>query len=115
MAQWYNTGTVYVCTSLAEGTPNPALEAASCGCTIVSTPVGNMPELIEHGVNGYIVKWDVEAFLEHALTAINHQAALAQNMLKAIESWNWAERSKEFYNLFRKLIEIRIPRFSHQP
>jgi glycosyltransferase involved in cell wall biosynthesis len=114
MAQWYNTGTVYVCASLAEGTPNPALEAASCGCTIVSTPVGNMPELIEHGINGYIVKWDVEAFLEHALTAINHQAALSQNMLKAIESWSWAERSKEFYSLFRKLIEIRSHRFSHQ-
>ena len=114
MARWYNNGTIYLCTSLAEGTPNPALEAASCGCTIVSTPVGNMPELIEHGVNGYIVKWDVDAFLEHALAAIEHQAILTQNMLKSIESWNWAEKSKDFYDLFRKLIEIRSPRLSYQ-
>lgn len=112
MARWYNTGAVYVCASLAEGTPNPALEAASCGCTIVSTPVGNMPELIEHGINGYIVKWDVEAFLEYALAAINNQAVLTQNMLKTIEAWNWAQRSKEFYSLFRKLIEIRCPQYS---
>jgi len=114
MAQWYNTGTIYLCASLAEGTPNTALEAAACGCTIVSTPVGNMPELIEHGVNGYIVKWDVDAFLTHALTAVEHQATLNQNMLRTIESWSWAERSRKFYNLFRKLIEIRRPRFAHQ-
>jgi glycosyltransferase involved in cell wall biosynthesis len=114
MAQWYNAGTIYLCASLAEGTPNTALEAASCGCTIVSTPVGNMPELIEHGVNGYIVKWDVEAFLEHALAAIDNQVILAQNMLKAIEFWSWAEKSKDFYDLFRKLIEVKSPRFSYQ-
>jgi glycosyltransferase involved in cell wall biosynthesis len=112
MAQWYNTGTVYVCTSLAEGTPNPALEAASCGCTIVSTPVGNMPELIEHGINGYIANCDIENFLEQALAAINHQAVFTQNMLKAIESWSWAKRSEEFYSLFRKLIEIRSLQYS---
>jgi glycosyltransferase involved in cell wall biosynthesis len=112
MARWYNAGTIYICASLAEGTPNTALEAASCGCTIVSTPVGNMPELIEHGINGYIVKWDVEAFLEHALAAIDNQAILTQNMLNAIESWSWAEKSKAFYDLFRKLIEIKSPRFS---
>jgi len=112
MAQWYNTGKVYICASLAEGTPNPALEAASCGCTIVSTPVGNMPELIEHGTNGYIVKWNTESFLEHALEAINNQALLTQNMQKAIEAWSWANRSREFYSLFRKLIEIRSPHYS---
>lgn len=112
MAEWYNTGTVYICASLAEGTPNPALEAASCGCTIVSTPVGNMPELIEHGINGYIVKWDTENFLEHALAAIKHQAVLTQNMQKIIESWSWANRSEEFYGLFRKLIEIGSLQYS---
>ena len=114
MARWYNTGTIYICASLAEGTPNPALEAASCGCTIVSTPVGNMTELIEHGVNGYIVKWDVDAFTEHALAAIDNQTILTKNMMKAIESWSWAEKSKDFYDLFRKLVEIRSTRFSYQ-
>ncbi|MHC4497847.1 MAG: glycosyltransferase [Planctomycetota bacterium] len=107
MTRWYNAGTIYVCASLAEGTPNPALEAASCGCTIVSTPVGNMPELIEQGVNGYIVKWDVEAFLQHILQAVKQQIILSHNMLGAIQSWGWNARSKEFYELFRKLIEER--------
>ena len=114
MARWYNTGTIYLSASLAEGTPNTALEAASCGCTIVSTPVGNMLELIDHGVNGYITSWDVDDFLKHALAAVEHQVILTQNMLKAIESWSWAERSKDFYALFRKLIEIKSHRFSCQ-
>jgi glycosyltransferase involved in cell wall biosynthesis len=38
-----------------DGTPNPALEAASCECAIVSNHVGNMPEFIKHGVNGLFV------------------------------------------------------------
>ena len=114
MAQWYNTGTIYICASLAEGTPNTALEAASCGCTIVSTPVGNMPELIDHGVNGYIVSWDIDDFLKHALAAIDHQAVLTQNMLKTIKLWSWEERGKDFFELFRKLIKIKSPQFSCQ-
>jgi hypothetical protein len=109
MAQWYNTGTIYICTSLAEGTPFPTLEAAACGCTIVSTPVGNMPELIEHGANGFIVKWDVDAFLQHILLAVSHQTALSQNMLKAVEPWSWQQRSKGFYDLFRQLINVKCP------
>ncbi|MEO8601389.1 MAG: glycosyltransferase [bacterium] len=39
-----------------EGTPNPALEAAACGCTVVSTPVGTLPELIRDAANGYLVE-----------------------------------------------------------
>jgi glycosyltransferase involved in cell wall biosynthesis len=109
MAQWYNTGTIYICASLAEGTPFPALEAAACGCTIVSTPVGNMPELIQHGVNGFIVRWDVDAFLDHILIAVNHQTVLSQNMLKAIQPWTWRQRGKAFYDLFRKLINVNAP------
>ena len=65
MAEWYNTGTVLVCASENEGTPNPALEAAACGCTIVSTKVGNMPELIRDDVNGYLVDRDVEPVPHH--------------------------------------------------
>jgi glycosyltransferase involved in cell wall biosynthesis len=104
MAEWYNTGTIYACASLAEGTPNPALEAAACGCTIVTTPVGNMPELIRHGWNGYLVKWDVESFIQHICMALDRKSTLAQNMLLAIQEWGWEHRAKGYYDLFRLLI-----------
>ena len=52
MAPWYNRGTVLVCASESEGTPNTALEAAACGCTVDTTRVGNMPKLIREVLAG---------------------------------------------------------------
>jgi glycosyltransferase involved in cell wall biosynthesis len=45
MREFYQSLHVYVCASRSEGTPNPCLEAAACGVPVVTTPVGNMPEL----------------------------------------------------------------------
>jgi len=60
MADFYRGLDVYLCLSDHEGLPTPALEAAACGIPIVSTPVGIMPELIENGLNGYMVSQSVD-------------------------------------------------------
>ncbi len=41
-------------TSRWEGIPMCALEAMALGVPVVSTPVGDMADLIDHGVNGYL-------------------------------------------------------------
>lgn len=105
MANWYNGGTIYVVTSKAEGTPNPALEAASCGCTIVSTKCGNMPELIVDGKNGYLCDQNLHVILQTILKTKDNQKSLQLNMQKTIQDWHWKVRSKQFFDLFRKLID----------
>ena len=108
MTQWYNSGSIYICTSLTEGTPNPALEAASCGCTVVSTRVGNMPELIVNGTNGYLVdNRDINTFYNYILLALSKKDLLCNNMQKTISSWDWKTRSNEFFSLFKNLIETK--------
>ena len=110
MADWYNTGTVFVCASAAEGTPNPALEAAACGCTIVSTPVGNMPELIRHGANGYLVERNLEALLAGMRAACADHLHLATAMQDDIRAWSWPVRSAGFFEMFREaLLEGAAP------
>jgi len=107
MAQWYNSGTVYVVASLSEGTPNPALEAAACGCAVVATPVGNMPELIQPGFNGFLVRWQPEEFAQAVQAALERQNQLSRNMRRTIADWSWDKRSAEYYRLFRQLIQER--------
>jgi glycosyltransferase involved in cell wall biosynthesis len=104
MANWYNGGSVYVCASRTEGTPNVALEAAACGCTIVSTAVGNMPELVRDGINGYLVEHDVDALCDGVLRAIGDYAQLAHSMQVDITAWAWKSRAAEFYDLFREAV-----------
>jgi len=105
MAAWYNTGTIYVCASQREGTPNPALEAASCGCVVVSTPVGNMPELIEDGHNGRLVARDVDALLEAIVEVQARYQPMAENMQQTIEGWDWRHRAREYYDLFQQVLD----------
>jgi len=108
MAEWYNTGSVYVVASKTEGTPNPALEAASCGCALVSTRVGNMPELIIDGHNGFIVGEDINLIENKIIEAMDNREVFSSNMLNAIASWDWEERSKDYYKLFRGLLDGKL-------
>ncbi|WP_048190963.1 glycosyltransferase family 4 protein [Methanobacterium sp. SMA-27] len=41
--------------SFTEGLPNIILEAMACGTTIITTPVGAVPDFIQDGKNGFII------------------------------------------------------------
>lgn len=51
---------IYICTSFQEGGPLPVMDAMRRGAVAVSTKVGQIPEIIEHGVNGFICQTDEE-------------------------------------------------------
>ena len=107
MCDWYNTGTIYVVASQAEGTPNPAIEASSCGCVPVATAVGNMPELIEHGHNGYIVDRQADAIVASIVEAQGRYVEMSAAMQIEIEPWHWGVRGRQYFDLFRTLIDER--------
>ncbi|MEO8603621.1 MAG: glycosyltransferase family 4 protein [bacterium] len=109
MAAWYDSGTVLVCASAVEGTPNPALEAAACGCTVVSTPVGNMPELIRDGENGYLVERTVAALVEGVRAASTDHRRLAAALQRDIRQWGWERRAATFFDAFREVLAGRQP------
>lgn len=106
MVRWYNTGQVYLCASSSEGTPNPALEAAACGCTVVSTPVGNMLELIDDR-NGLLVDRTVDTIESAVLHALDYYQPMATAMQESIQEWGWKEQAAQYYDLFRRLINER--------
>jgi glycosyltransferase involved in cell wall biosynthesis len=51
---------IYVCTSFQEGGPLPVMDAMRRGAVVISNCVGQIPEIIEHGVNGFICGSDKE-------------------------------------------------------
>lgn len=55
--KWYedNSVTAFINVSLSEGVPVSIMEAMSKGIPIIATDAGGTSEIVEHGVNGYII------------------------------------------------------------
>lgn len=51
--QLFDRHSIYVCTSTQEGGPLPAMEAMARGAVVVSSRVGQLPEIIEDGMSGF--------------------------------------------------------------
>jgi len=60
----YNKHSVFLNTSTHSPIPKSMLEAMSCGCAVVSTATCMIPEVIEHGVDGFITN-DEQEMKEH--------------------------------------------------
>jgi glycosyltransferase involved in cell wall biosynthesis len=103
MVDFYRSLDVYVCASRSEGTPNPCLEAAACGLPLVTTAVGNMPELVRHGENGFLVERDAEA-MAAKLAQLRDDPELRTRMGRAaraaVEAWDWRHQAQRYTPLF---------------
>jgi glycosyltransferase involved in cell wall biosynthesis len=72
---------VFFMPSLAEGLPNALLEAMACGLPTVVSSVGGIPEVVQDGVNGFLLKGrdpiHAAKQLEHAIDASDNLRAEA--------------------------------------
>ena len=107
MRDFYHSLHVYVCASRSEGTPNPCLEAAACGLPVVTTPVGNMPELIRDGENGLFVVRDVgdiAAKLSRLRDDPELRARMGSAARTAVEAWDWRHQAPRYAEMFQAVL-----------
>lgn len=57
MAALYRAADLYITPSLLENLPNTIMEAMACGTPCVGFNTGGIPEMIDHGVNGYVAEY----------------------------------------------------------
>lgn len=104
MIDFYHSLDVYICASLSEGTPNTCLEAAACGVPVVTTRVGNMPQLIKHGRNGYFIERNI-ADIIRILTILRdndgHRNLLGISIRDSILDWDWFLRAENYDHLYQ--------------
>ena len=88
------------------------LEAMACGVPGIGTNIGGIPEVIEHGKNGYLVELgDVDAVAQYAIELLGDDEKLAQfrvNALEAVQTkFNSETIIKQYEKLYEKLVAVR--------
>jgi glycosyltransferase involved in cell wall biosynthesis len=68
-----------------DGLPNVLVEASSQGLVCVSTDISGVPELLDDGVNGFVVPPEDPAALAAALERLMRDPALRQRLGSAAE------------------------------
>lgn len=108
MIDVYQNLDVMIVASDEDGTPNPALEAAACGRPIISNKIGNMPEFIVDGYNGFLVEKKIGAYVEKIKwfkANPEKVVEMGKNARQtAIDGWTWKIQSENYRKMFWKLL-----------
>lgn len=100
--------------SFTEGLPNVVLEALAARVPVVATAVGGTPELVEHGVNGYLVPPGEPGVLadriEAALTSRERRRTMGERgRQRVLEHFSFTAQSWQYQRLFAELCEGAAP------
>ncbi len=108
MHEIYQNMDIFIVASVEDGTPNGALEAAACGRPIISNKIGNMPEFIKDGVNGFLVERNVGAYIEKLNYLNNNRDKLKKMGIEARKtvekSWTWKHQAEGYRKMFTGIL-----------
>ena len=76
----YSTSTALLYPSRVEGFGLPPLEAMACGCPVVTTEVGAIPEFAQDGINAFVVKPADTQGMADRLSLLLRDTALRERM-----------------------------------
>lgn len=100
---------IFVLPSLAEGISNTVLEAMSSGMPIIATNAGGNPELVDDGINGYLVEpkdpGALASVIKKMLDAPDSTASMGQESLCQIqETFSWEKMVDNHLSVYDKLL-----------
>ncbi|NQU55898.1 MAG: glycosyltransferase [Rhodospirillales bacterium] len=104
----YQAADVLVCTSLYETGPQTIVESMMCGTPVVSSPCGLSTDIVEDGVNGYVVPIeDTDEFatkIIEVLSADNPLKMSASARRAAVNSYSPSPVAQLHINLYKDAI-----------
>ena len=101
---------VYALPSYREGMPFSLLEAMSCGTPAVAYSIPSTADIIEHGVDGYLVKLgDYHTFSKYILKLLrdeNLRNEMSINARKKIEEhFRWSAIARKYDVIYQSLLQ----------
>lgn len=112
----YSAADCYCLPSREDNAPLTVAEAMLCGTPVVSTPVGNVPELISHKETGFITKgWSESEMLDGLVFVLSHLQKRTNTSLQsqirsaAYQQHEPSQAAERHYSVYKKIIKSRIP------
>jgi alpha-1,3-mannosyltransferase len=102
---------LFVSASAYEGFGLSTIEAMSAATVPVVTAVGAHPNVIEHGVSGFLADPDAMGLSENIERALvmspEKTAAMGEAARSATRRFSWTEIAPQYERLYRQVLEIR--------
>lgn len=110
MNEWYQEVDVMVFASDLDGTPNSMLEAGLINIPSIINRIGNAPELIVDGFNGFLMETvGVTTYAEKIVWCRNNFSEvvrMGRNMREIIlDKWTWEKQSSNYREMFRRILD----------
>jgi L-malate glycosyltransferase len=107
VAALYALADVALNPSRADNTPASLIEAAACGVPIVSTNVGGVPYLVEHGRSAWLVPPDAPELMADAVARVLRdetlRRTLRENGIALAASCSWPIVTRQWLELYHRL------------
>ncbi|MCS7014885.1 MAG: glycosyltransferase [Gemmatales bacterium] len=106
---FYQCADCFLLTSISEGTPISVLEAMACGLPIVATACGDIPRIVEHGINGFLAPVGDDALLAHYLLELARHRELVNRLgtvsrLLCQENYSWENTVACYAELYNSML-----------
>lgn len=102
---FYNLATVYIQPSLHEGFGFPLLQAFSCGCPVISSNAGALPEVAGNAALLFDPKDQSQlvSLLKEVLTDRTIRQKLSKLGLERAKNFSWEKTAKETLEVYEKI------------
>lgn len=110
MCKQYLRANVFVLSSSIENSPNSLCEAMMLGTPVISSMVGGISNLVEHGVTGFLYQADAPYMLEYYIRKLFENPDCAMKISgkarkTAIKRHNTEKIVTDLFDIYQKIIE----------
>ncbi|HLF86630.1 MAG TPA: glycosyltransferase, partial [Nitrospiria bacterium] len=118
-APFYGAADLFVLPTHYDPFANVCLEAMACGLPVVTTRQNGASELIEEGVNGYIIAHaeKIEEMAKKIIQSLLGHSQMGERASRTAMSFSRADHSKRILKVYHRIASVKLPLeiISHRP